>query len=379
MGVYTRRDSPFWWIWLEGTTKPFSSKIPIGTGVRRRASRQQADDAYHAAMGDLARGTFKLPNAKPTIGFRAWAEWYRTHVTEHQRSGPRARSMIRALVQHFGDTLLTEIDAAAIETWKTIRAKQVKPVTVNRELEILKPMLRAAIPKYLEKNPADGVKRFRLHGLPPVSVIGTSAEDALLAVATLEERAMLLLGMDALLRLGDVRTMRVEYDHGTYLDVVDPKTRPYKVPVSSRLRAALDAIRDRAIQRGGFYFARRYAKQWAPMNGNTAYLLFADLCHRAGVPQGRKVGGITFHSTRHTGATRASRSVKLTVVKQLGGWSSLRMLERYDHPDDPELIRAVEAIGSTTAVKPQAEAGLSRTPRDTESPRSLALPRKKRA
>lgn len=255
--------------------------------------------------------------------------------------------MLKRLVEHFGPMRLTQIDSAAIEAWKTARAKQVAKVTVNRELDLLKPCLKKAIPKYLQKNPADGVKRFRIAGLPPVSIIGESAEEALLAVATPEERAFLLLGIDALLRQGDVRRLKVEHDHGTYLDVVDPKTRPYKVPVSTRLRIALDAIRERAITRGGFYFARKYRKRWAPMNLNTAYLLFCDLCERADVPHGRKNGGITFHSTRHTGATRATRAVKLTVVKQLGGWSSLRMLERYDHPDDPELIRAVEAISNS--------------------------------
>jgi hypothetical protein len=37
--------------------------------------------------------------------------------------------------------------------------------------------------------------------------------------------------------------------------------------------------------------------------------------------------------------------VKLTVVQRLGGWKSLEQLARYDHPEDPEMARAVEAIG----------------------------------
>ena len=313
----------------------------------------------------MARGTFKLPNRAPAITFTAWADWYREHVVNHQRSAPRARSMLRRLVEAFGPLLLTHIDSAAIEAWKTARAKKVTKATVNRELDLLKPCLKRAIPKYLQKNPADGVRRFPMRGLPPVSVIAPSAEDALLSVAGPEETAFVLLGLDALLRQGDVRRLKVEHDHGTYLDVVDPKTRPYKVPVSRRLRLALDAIKDRAAARDGFYFARKYRKRWAAMNANTAHLLFVDLCDRAKVPHGRKRGGITFHSTRHTGATRAARAVKLTVVKQLGGWASLRMLERYDHPDDPELIRAVEAIGGSTAAVNQGDwPGIAKTGTD---------------
>jgi integrase len=354
MGVYIKSGSRFYWIWLEGQKKPFSSKIPIGSGAGRRAARAQAEDIYLAAMGDLARGVFQLPNAKPRITFRAWAKWYQENVSDQQRSKLRTRSMIKALIAHFGDTLLHMLDTHRIDEWKAARARQVKPVTVNRELEVLKPLLKKAVPKYLATNPADAVRRFTVRR-PPITIVAQSAEDALLEVATVEERAMYLLGTDALLRLGDVRRLRLEHDHGTHLDIIDPKTTPYAVPVSARLRLALDAQKSAA--QAGFFFPRKYKQRWAAMNENTAYRVFVDLCARANVPRGRQIGGITFHSTRHTGATRAARSVKLSVVKRLGNWSSLDMLERYDHPDDPELIRAVEAIGSTAAVNGRESGG----------------------
>lgn len=330
---------------LEGTGRKLSTRIPVGTGAARRDSRQQALDAYRAAMGDLARQRFQLPEDRPAITFRTWATWYREHVSDHRRGKVRERSMIAQLVRFFGDTPLSKIDAELIEQWKTQRATEVQKQTVNRELEILRPMLRRAVPKYLAASPCAGVKKFSRTKSAPVSVVGQSAEDAMLAVATPEERAFLLLGIDALLRLGDVRRLKLEHDHGTYLDVVDPKIERYSVPVSSRLREALDDLKSKAEQRGGFYFARKYKGKWAAMNPNTAQRLFTELCDRAGVPHGRLSGGITFHSTRHTGASRAARKVKLRVVQQLGGWKSLKQLERYDHPDDPEMVRAVEAIG----------------------------------
>lgn len=330
-------------------------------------------------MGDLARGMFQLPHSKPRISFRSWAAWYQEHVTDHQRSRLRARSMLKALVAHFGDTLLHTIDAGRIEEWKSARAQQVQQQTVNRELEILKPLLKKAIPKYLTANPADAVRRFRIHRRPAVTIVAQSAEDALLAVATPEERAMYLLGTDALLRLSNVRGLRLEHDHGTHLEIVQSKTTPYSVPVSARLRTALNALQARAAASGGFYFARKYKKRWAAMNENTAYRVFVDLCERANVPRGRAIAGITFHSTRHTGATRAARTVKLSVVKKLGNWSSLAMLERYDHPDDPELIRAVEAIGSTAAVTPDANSGKSANGHDAVTAGIVDLKQQRRA
>jgi integrase len=343
MGVYERADSRCWWMWLEGTNPPIrtSTKVPLGAKHARKDSRDQAEEIYRAAMGDVARGTFKLPTAKASRTFRQQAEWYRDNVTVHHRGAARERSTLNNLIAHFGDLPLASITTASVEAWKLQRAKVVKQSTVNRELEVLKPVLSSAVPHVIDSNPAATVKKFRLR-FPQITILTEHAEDALLKVATPAERAFLLLGLDALLRSGDARRLRVEHDKGGYLEIVDPKTEAYKVPVSKRLRAALDALRP--VE--GFYFPRKYAKTWRAMNSITAFALFRGVCDRANVPAGRAGGGVTFHALRHTGATRAARSVKLTVVQRLGGWKSLTQLARYDHPDDPEIIRAVEAIGA---------------------------------
>lgn len=353
MAVYERDDSPFWWMWLEGTATRKSTGIPKGSKAARKETRQDAEKIYNAAMGDLARGKFLIFKPKPARTFREHATWYRDHVSTHHRGHRRESSIITKLIDRFGDTPLAKIDAEQIREWQTYRARTKRKSSVNRELDVLKPLLKSAIPKYLEKNPADGVSRFPTR-LPPIAILSESAEDALLEHASPAERAMVLLGLDALLRLGDVRTLRKEHDRGDHLVLVDPKVEEYKVPVSTRLRQALDVL----TPQGGFYFPRWYRprkapkdvpSRWAAMSEATAWAMFHALCVRADVPAGRKGGGVTFHSLRHTGATRATRHVKLTVVKELGGWKSLKQLERYDHPDNPELIRAVEAIGSREA------------------------------
>ena len=348
MGLYQRKDSPFWWMRLEKTGRRMNTGIPVGEGPARRDNRLSAQQIYDAAMGDIARQRFKLPAAVTSITFRQHATWYQTNVASHHKGARRAVSIIKGLVRHFGDRLLTEIDPAEIEEWKTARAKIVQRQTVNRELDLLKPLLQSAVPKYLETSPAAGVHRFPTRRFVPVTVLSESAEDALLAVASPRERAFVLLGLDALLRLGDVRTFRAEQNHGTYLEIPDPKTGvPYKVPASVRLQAALEAI----VPLDGFYFANLQRRgphkgHWRPISEATAFGWFKDLCTRAGVTRGRDVAGVTYHSLRHTGASRASRVVKPTAVMKLGGWSSLRQLARYDHPDESDLLRAVEAIGS---------------------------------
>jgi Phage integrase family len=43
-----------------------------------------------------------------------------------------------------------------------------------------------------------------------------------------------------------------------------------------------------------------------------------------------------------------SSGVSLRAVQTIGGWSSLRMVERYAHVDDAELARAVRITHSHT-------------------------------
>lgn len=73
-------------------------------------------------------------------------------------------------------------------------------------------------------------------------------------------------------------------------------------------------------------------------------------CEKAKIPYGRAEHGLTFHALRHTGATRlVERGVSLRIIQELGGWASMRQLERYAHPGEAAKKAAVELIGSRVA------------------------------
>lgn len=357
MAVYDRPDSKFFWMALEREGRaPLRRSTRVlkdaATPGERRDRKRLAEQIYAASMGDIARGTFKLPTARPHITFTAHAEWYRDTISKHHRGGRREVSIVNALIRAFGEFHLDQIEESTIEDWKALRVTEVVKTSVNRELDVLKPLLEKAVPKYLEASPAANVRRFSVRRFPPITILKDFvSEDALLEHATPEDRALMLLGLDALMRAGDARTFNVAHDHGAHLEIVDPKTGvPYKVPTSARLREALDAIKATAMLRRGYYFARIRKGKCNPICEATAWSLFSKLCARAGVPSGRAVHGITFHGLRHTGTSRALRATKATAVMRLGGWSSLRQLVRYDHPDEPDLIRGIDAI----SARPQA-------------------------
>jgi integrase len=343
MGLYRTPGSPYWWMSLArpGGGRPVrrSTKIHADapTPAERTTLRAAAEAIYREAQAKL---TLQLAGAapKPAIRVREYFEWYERHVTSHQRGAVRARSMLKHLKAGLGEGWLADLTEAQILEWRTARATAVSNGTVNRELELLKTALTRAIPQYLDVSPAARVRRLR-HVSQPRRVLTREEERRLLAVLAPADRAIVVAALDTLLRAGDLLRLTWADDHGTYLTARNPKTgTPYEVPVSRRLRAALDAL----PRTSPLVFPHRQAG-----NGRATELwrMFHEGCLRAGLPDGR-LGGLTFHGLRHTGASRmVEAGVDLRTVQAIGGWASLKQLSRYAHPTHGHLRAAVEAIG----------------------------------
>src|SRR5437660_11341668 len=61
--------------------------------------------------------------------------------------------------------------------------------------------------------------------------------------------------------------------------------------------------------------------------------------------------GVMHHGLRNTGASAmVAAGISLRVVQDIGGWSTLRMLERYAHPSGTEMARAVRVLTQYTAT-----------------------------
>jgi integrase len=174
----------------------------------------------------------------------------------------------------------------------------------------------------------------------------------LAAFGTPADRALFLMALDTLVRMGDCLDLRRSDDHGRTLYIRDPKAGDgYRVPVSQRLRAALDAV----PKDGPYYFTfrRRHATAGARRNGVKKML--ASACAKAGVAYGRKDGGLTFHwATRRTGATRMLEAgIDFPTVQRVGHWGDPTMLLGiYAESDDARARAAVERIGPDMGLTP---------------------------
>jgi integrase len=347
VGVYARPDSPFWWLLLERPAGQRAVREATriardgGSPAQDKENRRQAQALYAVRMIELARRRHDLPVATEGRRFAAHRAWYFDHVSTHKRNVDRERSMLKQLGAFFDGYALADIDQAAVREWRTERRDQVKASTITREEAILSHMLTLAVPKYLDRNPLVGMTHLRSEDVETRILTDDEERRLLAACRGPATRAILLCGLDGLMRRGSVAALAHAQDHGRYLTLLNAKAGTYKVPVSTRLRAALDQV----PTNGARFFAH---------SSIDIGRLFDELCTRARVTHGRDAGGVTFHCLRHTGASRMlARGVDVKTVMRIGGWRSVKILERYLHPTDAAARDAVNTIGHASITRPR--------------------------
>lgn len=376
MGVYTRADSPFYWIHPEGYSDARGNPLREPTKIRhdaptpklRAEAKQLAQAAYHQRMLDLAREGSGLPVGRPAITFGAFVDWYETHELPKRRGAERERTILPTLRTAFGALPLTAIDRAIVAEWMTaraaarhrvagkrrVRARTLPPptaATINREVDVLKGILQLAVPKYLAASPLYGMKRLRAL-TPKRRVLSVEDEDKLLRVMSRPDKALFLMGLDTLARLGDILDAQWSDDQGDTLWIRDPKVGGgYAVPISARLRLALDALKGRKRRVSGYIFAHRRQAKTERDRRNGIRQMLERYCREADVPYGR-AQGVTFHwATRRTGATRMlTNGVDPGTVQKVGRWKDPSVvLGIYHELIDAKARAAVEIPGARDA------------------------------
>jgi hypothetical protein len=356
VGVYVKSRSPYWWMRVSRPGQPALRQstgvlIAAPTGWQKDRQRQDAEEIYAAKVSQLARGRYDLPIERPTISFEKFAAWYREHKLPQHRGQERDLEMLANLEKFFGREDLTQVTKARVEEYLTKRTgvDGKRPGTANREVDLLKSMLAAAVPDYLPNSPIAGMRRLRTVKIPK-RVLTPKEEASVLAALPDRDRVIFICSVDTLLRLHDVLDLRRDEDHGTYL-LVDTKTTQHRVPVSTRLRKALDAIPVDERNPDYYFWWRRRAKT-ARDRRSVLRKLLREACEAADVPYGRVKAGTTWHvATRASGATRMLRKhVDPATVQRIGNWASLAQMGEYLTTDDKLAQAAVNVIGRGVRV-----------------------------
>jgi integrase len=248
--------------------------------------------------------------------------------------------VLTQFVDTIGDRFLDGITAFHVERWKTLRVRDMAQSSVNRELNVIRGCF------------SRGVEWGRLLVAPMKSVKPYRVDNVRMRVLSPDEITRLLescppaLGLiagttlESLPRLSEVLNLRGEDlgpDYVTILQTKNGKTR--RVALTPELRAELLA----RAHKSGYVFGQ--GKTGKPPRQEAISVAFSRLMRSI------RFDDVMHHVLRHTGASAmVAAGISLRVVQDIGGWSTLRMLELYAHPSGAEMSRAVRVLTTDTAT-----------------------------
>lgn len=325
--------------WLDFTHQGQRHAIRLGSNINRTAAREIASVKRAEILkgeAGIGRKRKDLSFEKAKEKFLAWAE-----ANTRLNTFRSYRQCLAQLGRAFTGKRLSEIHPFALEHYKRDRLATGAKVAVNRELTTLKSLYNIHLKwgHYEGENPVRQVKPVE-EPEGRLRYLGPDEEDKLLGAAKEPLRTIILTGIHAGLRIhAEALTLRwadVDLRRGqlTVLSAYGKNRKPRTVPLNSTLQAAIVTLRARAgagelVFPGGDGGPRRDIR--------TA---FENARIRAGLGK-----DVTPHVLRHTFASRlVMAGVDLRTVQELGGWSSLAMVQRYAHLSLSHKAEAVERL-----------------------------------
>jgi len=238
-----------------------------------------------------------------------------------------------------GTRLVRQIVPSEIERYVARRIQEVKPSSVNRELQFLKHVFNVAIADgQADVNPVKRVKLFKENNRR-MRFLSEDEEKALLKAMPEEHRPLVVVALHAGLRRENQFHMRWEHvDFATgWITVPRSKSgEAYRVRMNDTLRETLRALPSR--MKGRWVFPSATGE--TPLDAQNFYnRVFLSALKAA------KIEGVTWHTLRHTFASRlAMAGVDLTTVKELMGHKDITTTMRYAHLSPEHQLDAVQRL-----------------------------------
>lgn len=317
---------------------------------RRRLIKGDYEDAK-AALAEIAlakkRGTFIDSNAAPT--FRQYADAYLDSVSVHKESHEREQRLMGNLKEFFGDARLSKITRTRVIEYRKIRARDVKPATVNREIALLRHMFNVAIDQSLVAvNPARGgpglrafkeSRRNRYLEMAEIATLLTAidgriaknSDNKLKAPAKkywqyLRTAVVVVVALHAGMRKGEILTLRWKQLNWEKARIELEKTKngdPRRVPMDSIVAHELAEHRRRIKDDQDLVFPS-FDRDGKVVPLADVKVSFGIALRDAGITDFR------FHDLRHTFASHYVMSGgNLYTLAKILGHKDIKMTQRY--------------------------------------------------
>jgi len=284
--------------------------------------------------------------AHRTINYPQFQTEFMTYAGVHnaKRTVDLFRNVLKGFKRVVRNSLITDITAVHIDRYKTMRLQEVKPVSVNIELRMLKSAFGTALRwKMIVENPCKGVPFAQLPEQSPIFLTPKDFEKLIRKIPEIWFRELVVFAVLTGLRRAEIVNLRwvdVDMDRGVINIQSSPrfKTKQGKrrtIPLNSTGHELLRTKRER--QAGEYVFTLDGGR----ISGDWVSHLFKRYVRKAELTDDR----VHFHSVRHSFASwLVQGGATLYEVQKLLGHSSSKVTEIYSHLQPEQMHATVNRI-----------------------------------
>ncbi|MFT4432063.1 tyrosine-type recombinase/integrase [Caballeronia sp. 15715] len=352
MSLFKRSSSRNWYYKLY---PPGGGPVLFGsTGTDDKAKAQEFHDRLKADLWDQAKLGHKPRYTWNEAVIRYVAdrdgisslETTKTHLRwlDRHLSGVELRAIDRAMIHTIAHAKRSEQQVLRTLKGEKPRGKTVSAGTVNRVIGVLNAVLNAAVEwEWIDRAPV--VKRAKV-AAKRVRWLTPEEATALLAVLPVHLADMAQFSLETGLRRSNVTGLQwSQVDLVRRLAWIHPDQakarRAIAVPLSD---SAVTVLRRQvAKKRKPEFTASVFVYRGRPVY-QTVTQAWRDACAKAGIRDFR------WHDLRHTWASwHVQRGTPMQVIKELGGWETLEMVQRYAHLSADHLGQWVQSMTEAPA------------------------------
>ena len=254
------------------------------------------------------------------------------------------KKAITNLINFIGNKRLDSLAFLDLERFKNHRAVSVSKTSANMEIRTIKAILNFALRSGLiNKNPADGIKQFRL---PEKEKMSFSQQDLMKLFNVITDPIIgriTLFALNSGCRLSEILNVQLkdinfEESYITVRNKADFKTKSGKIrciPFSEGLESIVSPYKGKSGESYLFSFKGPYR-----LNKDYVSQKFKKYLRAAGLPE-----KFHFHCLRHTFITNLiKKGVPVSFVKELAGHSDIQTTMGYVHIELSDLRRPMELV-----------------------------------
>ncbi|NQT80280.1 MAG: site-specific integrase [Candidatus Aminicenantes bacterium] len=316
-------------------------------------SKQYAKDYIIKIQDQILMGEYGLKKSKKEISFRKFAEEFLERYSKlNKESWKRDEVSLKNLNPFFKGKTLSQIGPEAVERYKAkrkaeviekqelqIKAKkrdEISLATINREIALLKTIFYKAVEwGRLDSNPLKSVKTFKEPNPKDITLSLDEMRD-LIEIANNHLKPILIIALNTGMRRGEILSLKwenIKFEK-RYIHIENTKNgRSREVPMNDPVIKSLSAI----PQSSEFVFYN--PKTGGPIKD--VKKSFKTACKNVGIKR------LRFHDLRHVAASRmVEAGIDIVTVSRILGHSDIKITaERYCHPTNETMRRAVDSLG----------------------------------